>query len=131
VWFEDVSTENVICDELSASSQSPFIFYVVFGVLLTVVLLTLVLFITGRRRRRAASVNGGVDGGARITARIRLVVVSGDRQRSPLTRLRRSTPATTPTGRSRVIADTPGPDMHDRKGNLLGSISGNDEHMRG
>ena len=48
-----------------------------------------------------------VGDGAHLTARIRLVVVSGGRQRSSVKRLRRSTPTTTPTGRSRVMVDVP------------------------
>ena len=109
-WYEDANTTGVVCDELrTTSTHSPFIFFVVFGLLFAVILLTLVLFVTSRRRKRSDGVDGA-GGGARFTARIRLVVVTGGRQRSPNSHRCRYTPTTTPSGRTRVVADTPGPD---------------------
>jgi len=120
VNYEGVNTSGVVCDELSvmAPAPSPFIFYVVFGLLLAAVMLMLVLCVTGRRRhrrsRRAAAVDAaaGKAGAARFTARIRLVVVTGGRQRlSPNSmQCHRSTPTTTPSARTGVILETPKPD---------------------
>ena len=107
---EDVNTSSIVCEERPSSGQSPVIFYLVFGLLLVGASLTLALFITGRRRRRRSSAAND-DQRAPVLAGIRLVVVSGvDRQRSPASRLRRSTPTTTPTARTQDVAEAPGPD---------------------
>ena len=106
-----MNASDAVCShgDHSATGHSPFIFYVVFGLLLAVVALTLVLAFVSHRRRPSYTVSAG--NGPRFTAKIRLVVMSGDRQRSPVpdTGFRRSTQTTIPTVRAPVIADTPGP----------------------
>lgn len=79
------ASAGVVCDELPKSSQSPFIFYVVFGLLMTAVILTLVLFLAGRRRRPSAAHTAAAGEGAHLTARIKLVVVSAGQQQPLLT----------------------------------------------